>query len=441
MHPPDRYCVIGGGRIGLPISVRLSEVGCTVDVLEVDENRVLAINSSTSPFFEDGMQDSLSQAVQRGRIRATTDPKVMSECNIIISAIGTGINDDGTPDIASIESLVELISPNLRQGDLLILKTTLPIGTTERIAAMLSESSGLEMDQELLVAFCPERIVEGKAMFELATLPKIVGGVGKNSTKRAGEVMRLFGGEVIKVSNSRTSEMCKLLDNAYRMTRFGFSADVAAVAHRTGINAFEAIKAANRGYSRNDIPLPSIGVSGYCLTKDPYYLDSSAKSFWKQRGFPSTWVTARMAADLQTQEAVRILREEFGDSLGDKIIVVAGVTYKEGVDDTRLSHGREIISTLSPLCAEIRIWDPLAAEETIDGIPIQRNPSPVVGSDCILFTVPHGDFVSWSGNPKECYQMRTRLIFDGWGIFSDISKLEGVRIIGTGIGYDASSEN
>jgi len=433
--------VIGGGRIGLPISVRLSEVGCLVDILEIDENRVSTINSSTSPFFEEGMQKSLSQGVQGGRLRATTEPKVMSECNIIISAIGTGINDDGSPEIGSIESLVGLISPNLRKGDLLILKTTLPIGTTERVAAMLSESSGLELDRELLVAFCPERIVEGKAMFELATLPKIVGGVGENSTKRAGEVMELFGGEVIEVSNSRTSEMCKLLDNAYRMTRFGFSADVAAVAQRTGINAFEAIKAANKGYSRNDIPLPSIGVSGYCLTKDPYYLDSSAQSFWKQRGFPSTWIAARMAADLQTQEAVRILREEFDDSLGDKIIVVAGVTYKEDVDDTRLSHGREIISALSPLCSEVRIWDPLAAEETVDGLPVQRNPSPVIGSDCLLFTVPHGDFVSWSENPKECYQMRTRLIFDGWGIFSDNTELEGVKVIGTGIGHPASSEN
>ena len=109
--------MIGGGRIGLPISVRLSEVGCLVDILEIDENRVSTINSSTSPFFEEGMQKSLSQGVQGGRLRATTEPKVMSECNIIISAIGTGINDDGSPEIGSIESLVGLISPNLRKGD------------------------------------------------------------------------------------------------------------------------------------------------------------------------------------------------------------------------------------------------------------------------------------------------------------------------------------
>ena len=434
MSDGNRFCVIGAGRIGLPISVRLSEVGCSVRILEVDEDRVLEINSSRAPFFEEGMQESLTTGVSDGTLKATSDKSVISDCNVIISAIGTGINDDGTPDIDSLEDLVEMLATFLSSGDLLILKTTLPIGTTERISKMLAMRTGLKLDEELMVAFCPERIVEGKAMHELATLPKIVGGIGEKSSDKAASVMGLFGGNVVRVSNSRTAEMCKLLDNAYRITRFGFSADVAAVGQRTGIDAFEAIKASNDGYPRNNIPLPSVGVSGYCLTKDPYYLDSVVKEFWEERGFASTWVSARMAADMQTMESIKAIREEFGGSLEDRTIVVAGITYKENVDDTRLSHGREIIQHLEKECEEIRIWDPMSAEEELSGIPVSRDASVLVGSDCLLITVPHSDFISWAENPKECLEMRTKLIFDGWGIFSGLANDFDIRVIGTGIG-------
>ena len=434
MSEGDRFCVIGAGRIGLPISVRLSEVGCSVNILEVDEERVLEINSSRSPFFEEGMQESLSRGVGEGRIRATSDVSEISNCNVIISAIGTGIKEDGTPDIDSLEELVEMLAKFLSDGDLLILKTTLPIGTTERISKMLATRTGLKLDEELMMAFCPERIVEGKAMHELATLPKIVGGIGEKSADKAASIMGLFGGNVVRVADSRTAEMCKLLDNAYRITRFGFAADVAAVAQRTGIDAFEAIKASNNGYPRNNIPLPSVGVSGYCLTKDPYYLDSVVKDFWEERGFPSTWISARMAADMQTMESIIAIREEFDGSLENRVIVVAGITYKENVDDTRLSHGREIIQHLKPECEEIRIWDPMSAEDELFGIPVSRDASVLEGSDCLLITVPHTDFVSWADKPEESALMRTKLIFDGWGIFSGRNGDFGVRVIGTGIG-------
>ena len=144
--------------------------------------------------------------------------------------------------------MVNLLSPNLKSGDLVVLKTTLPIGATEEIASLLAKNSGLSLDEELFVAFSPERIVEGKAMEELRSLPKIVGGIGPNSADRACEAMGILGGRVIRVSDSRTAEMCKLMDNAYRMTRFGFSSDIALVSSINGIDAFEAIEAANLDY-------------------------------------------------------------------------------------------------------------------------------------------------------------------------------------------------
>jgi UDP-N-acetyl-D-mannosaminuronic acid dehydrogenase len=432
MHPAERICVIGAGRIGLPISVTLADRGCLVHVLERDQDRVSMVNSASAPFFEEGMSDALANAVHNGNLVATTDYSVIADCNVIISAVGTGVLEDGTPDIGSIDSLVKEISPHLNEGDLLLVKTTVPLGTTDKIASMLESESGLEIEKGILVAFSPERIVEGRAMEELTSLPKIVGGVGPNSTKRAMEVMSIFGGKVIEVSNSKTAELCKLLDNAYRMTRFGFSSDVAAVSWRNGINAIEAIKAANDEYPRNSIPLPAVGVSGYCLTKDPYYLDAAGFGNWVDRGFPSTWITARKAADLQIIEAISRIQDRLGQQLSGKVIVVAGVTYKEDVDDIRHSHGREIIKELRDLGGEVRIWDPCCKEEVVDGIEVSRSAGVVRDSDCLIITVPHNEFLSWSESPRELEEMNTKLVFDGWGIFFNKKVPENLDIIGIG---------
>ncbi len=434
MGAEDYFCVIGAGRIGLPISVTLASRGMKVLILEKDEVRCSMINNSESPFYEEDMIEKLKKAVEVNLLTATSDPSEISECNVYISAIGTGVLDDGTPDIRDIDALDKLVSPGLNAGDAIILKTTLPIGTTEKIARLIAESTGLELDEELSVAFCPERIVEGRAMHELEVLPKIIGGIGPKSASRAGEIMGVMGGEVIIVKDSRTAEMCKLLDNAYRMTRFGFSADVASVAWRNGIDAYEAINAANFQYERNNIPLPSIGVSGYCLTKDPYYLDAGAPDLWIERGFPSTWVGARRAADMQIGEAVSRISQEFPGGLSGRRVVIAGATYKENIDDIRLSHGREIASKVVEEGAKVSFWDPCTTERRIDGFEVHHSEECLKGSDALIITVPHREFVDWARKANELEEMEGYLIYDGWGIFSDVEiGIGGVRIIGTGV--------
>jgi len=428
-----RFCVIGAGRIGLPISVKLAEEGCPVKLLERDDERCLMINKSSAPFYEEGMQDSLAKAVSEGLLMSGSDPSVISDCNVIISAIGTGILEDGTPDIGGIESLVELLAPHLRHGDLVLLKTTLPIGTTEEIGALLAEASGLVLDDGLLIAFSPERIVEGRAMEELGSLPKIVGGVGPNSTSRACEVMSIFGGRVIEVSNAKTAEMCKLLDNAYRMTRFGFSADVATVALRNGIDAYEAISAANRDYPRNSIPFPSIGVSGYCLSKDPFYLEISAVEDWSSRGFQSVWMAARGAADYQISLTINELKSHFGGSLLGKRIVVAGATFKENVDDIRESHGVIIAELLSEAGCDVSFWDPVTSKKDIGGMTVHEGEDCVEGIDCLIITVPHSEFVAWANRLPEIGNAGLKCIYDGWGIIPrEIGGWDDFTLMGTG---------
>lgn len=424
-------CVIGAGRIGLPISVSLAMKGYRVLVLELDGGRCEEINNSRAPFYEDGMDDALAEVVTSGLLTASQDSSKISDCNVIISAIGTEVSDDGTPDVSAIGSMVGMLSPHLNSGDLFLLKTTLPIGSTQEIGEKLSENSGLALDEQLFVAFSPERIVEGRAMEELRSLPKIVGGVGPNSLSRATEVMSIFGGTVIQVSDSNTAEMCKLIDNSYRMTRFGFSSDVAAVSWRNGIDAYEAIKAANKDYPRNDIPLPSIGVSGYCLTKDPYYLSSASPEVWSSRGFESTWITARKAGDWQIEEAKSRIMGALGNDCVGKKAIVAGATYKEEVDDTRMSHGVELAMGLVDSGMEVEFWDPVVSDKEIEGLKVHNGPYCIQDADLLVFTVPHSKFIEWVENPTELESMRTQVIFDGWGLVGE-GFPEGSNVIGTG---------
>ena len=433
MRDDDSVCVIGAGRIGLPISVSLAQRGKKVRILDIDENRCSMINNAESPFFEEGMHEALESAVKDGTMKATSDPACISECGVVISAIGTGVSDDGEPDIESVNNLANMICKHLKSESVFILKTTLPIGSTKKIANVLSEKSGLVLEESLFVAFSPERIVEGKAMEELRSLPKIVGGIGKRSTELASEFMSIFGGRVIQVANPETAELCKLIDNAYRMTRFGFSSDVALVASQYGIDAYEAIRASNLDYNRNDIPLPSVGVSGYCLTKDPHYLEASGGEIWEKRGFGSTWINARKSADYQLEHALEALGRQLG-GLEGKIVVVAGLTYKENVDDTRQSHGVYLSKRMEEIGAEVRSWEPnIPLGGSLDTENF-HDESCLAGSDGIIFTVPHTEFIDWSRSPVGIESMRRRVIFDGWGIIDREKLPDGVTLIGTGRG-------
>ena len=225
----------------------------------------------------------------------------------------------------------------------------------------------------------------------------------------------------------------KLIDNAYRMTRFGFSSDVALVASQNGINAYEAINASNLDYERNNIPLPSVGVSGYCLTKDPHYLEASGGDIWEKRGFNSTWINARKSADYQLEHAIEEMSRSLGGVSG-KIIVIAGLTYKENVDDTRESHGVHLCNRFLELGAKVRSWEPNLSKIGIQDVENFHDESCLNGADGVIFTVPHKEFIEWKDNPVGVKEMRYGLIFDGWGIIEKEQLPDKISLIGTGKG-------
>jgi len=454
-----RVVVIGGGRIGLPMAVTAANAGHRVSIVDIAAATIDSINAGRAPFDEPGMGEDLANNVASGVLDATLSPAaVVGEAAVVLCAIGTGLCDDGTPDLSNLESFIESIGTLLNSGTLVVFKTTLPIGTTETLAEHLARASGMTLDEGLMVCFSPERIVEGKAMHEMKTLPKIIGGIGPNSTAAGAAFYETIGGKIITVSNTRTAELCKLLDNSYRMTRFGFSSDIAALARANEIDAYEAISAANKDYARNSIPLPSMGVSGYCLTKDPLYLDMAAGDLVKRRGFPTVWMAARRAAD----DLMITSRDAILASVADienPVIVVGGITYKENVQDVRESHGLALAEELrdavivattgvdmavgvaveaKTTSPEVRIWDPCLGDCAVGGFQVQADASAVLaGADMLVITVPHSEFVNLA-NARETLAsilnlMRSVRIHDGWGIFRTSVLPAGTHYEGCGI--------
>jgi nucleotide sugar dehydrogenase len=441
-----RVVVIGGGRIGLPMAVTAANAGHRVSIVDIAAATIDSINAGRAPFDEPGMGEDLANNVASGVLDATLSPAaVVGEAAVVLCAIGTGLCDDGTPDLSNLESFIESIGTLLNSGTLVVFKTTLPIGTTETLAEHLARASGMTLDEGLMVCFSPERIVEGKAMHEMKTLPKIIGGIGPNSTAAGAAFYETIGGKIITVSNTRTAELCKLLDNSYRMTRFGFSSDIAALARANEIDAYEAISAANKDYARNSIPLPSMGVSGYCLTKDPLYLDMAAGDLVKRRGFPTVWMAARRAAD----DLMITSRDAILASVADienPVIVVGGITYKENVQDVRESHGLNLAIELRHLGEGsgndagmlVRVWDPCLGQCSVSGFDVEGDASEVlVGADMLVITVPHSDFVNLANDRVRLVNslglMRSVRIHDGWGIFRSSILPVGTHYEGCGI--------
>ena len=199
--------------------------------------------------------------------------------DIYIITVGTPFDfKKKKPNISYFQKSIELVSKNLKVNDLVILRSTVPVGVSRKIAKpILEKNSNLKIGENLFLAYCPERTAEGQAIHELKNLPQIVGGFCEKSTELASRFFNEYTHTIIDVNDLESSEMCKLLDNTYRDTIFAYSNQMALLSEKIGLNLSNLIDKVNIGYERNKIPKPSPGVGGPCLTKDPYILNYNFK--------------------------------------------------------------------------------------------------------------------------------------------------------------------
>jgi UDP-N-acetyl-D-mannosaminuronic acid dehydrogenase len=280
-----KVCVIGMGYVGLTLAVTLHKHGISSCGVDVSEEVADGISQGKPHFYEEGLVPLL-HAQLKNDFYCTTETPHDNAVRVFIVAVGTAVKRK-TPQFGELNSAVRSIGRVLKRDDLVILRSTVPVGVTrEYVIPLLERESGLVVGDDFSVSFAPERTIEGKALHELKTLPQIIGGFDEKSIKRTRSIFETFAPRSVIVGSLEEAEMIKLLNNTYRDFNFAFANEFALACNALNIDTTRVIRAANDGYARDPIPLPSPGVGGYCLTKDPHLLSYSTRRKGYQMRLP-----------------------------------------------------------------------------------------------------------------------------------------------------------
>ncbi len=391
--------VVGFGYVGSSVGAVLADKRYQVTGIDTRSEIVDGINRGEVTINEPGLGDLVKQSVADGHLKATTDIAAVTENDVIIVTVGTPMADF-EPDTSQVAAACRDIAQHLRKGHLVILKSTVPPFTTEEMVLPILESSGLEVGKDFFLAFCPERLAEGKALRELQMLPIVVGGVDAASTEKAAEFWEeALGLPTIRVANARTAELSKLADNLWIDLNIAVGNELALLSEKLDIDVLEVIEAANslpKGRHHVNILLPSVGVGGSCLTKDPWFVDHMAKNHDIELHLPAT---GRNINDSMPRHTVRLIEEGLeaaGKRLADSTVTVLGLAFKDNTGDIRLTPTKPVVAFLEESGCNLRVFDPLVTDDDIKTItdiaPSPDLESALAGADCVAFLAGHDDF-------------------------------------------------
>jgi nucleotide sugar dehydrogenase len=352
-----RVAVVGAGKMGLPLAAQFASHGWRVTAVDVQQAVVDSINAGESHIGEEpGVAELVRSAHAAGRLRATTDGAAAArEADVVVLIVPVMLDDEQQPDYRHMDAAVDAIGPGVHESSLVIFETTLPVGDTRnRYAPRLEALSGLHADRDFFVAFSPERLYSGAALRNLATYPKLVGGIGPASTERAAAFYdAVVDTEVVAMSSAEAAEFSKLADTTYRDVNIALANEFARYAERVGVDVHEVIAAANsQPYSH--IHQPGLGVGGHCIPVYPHFLLSRAPEL-EMVGL------ARRTNDGQVGVAIKALQQELGGLEGVPILVL-GLTYRHGVKELAYSRALPLIERLTHQGAVISAYDPLLTE-------------------------------------------------------------------------------
>jgi UDP-N-acetyl-D-glucosamine dehydrogenase len=397
-QPQPRVVVVGQGYVGLPLAVAAADAGMDVTGVDSDKRRVDQLNAGSSP-VGDVSGAALAAVVSSGRYRASADFDAVAQADVVVLCVPTPYRDSG-PDLSFIEAAAASVAAHLRRGALVILESTTYPGTTEELLRPVLESgSGLRAGEAFHLVFSPERIDPGNAQYGLRNTPKIVGGLAAEGTEKAAAFYGAFVEHVVPVSNPKTAEMAKLLENTFRHINIALVNELAILSQDLGVDIWEVIDAA-ASKPVGFMPFyPGPGVGGHCIPVDPLYLS------WRVRQFGGAAKFIELARDVNAaMPAYCVTRVQ--DLLNDRAkplrgarILVLGVAYKPGVADLRESPAMPILDMLLRKGADVSYHDEFVpslviAGRVIDSVPLTE--AAVASSDAVVVVTNHPDVdYSW----------------------------------------------
>ncbi|MFF3444691.1 nucleotide sugar dehydrogenase [Streptosporangium sp. NPDC002721] len=401
---PDREnitaAVLGLGYVGSCVAAVLADRGVNVIGVDTDPVLVEELNSGHCRFSEAGLPELVARHAGTGRLRVTTSYEGVSEADVVIVAVGTPTGERGVMKESQLRGACEELGRHIRPGQLLVFKSTVPPGVTRTLALPLLERGGLVCGEDFGLAFCPERLSEGTALRELRSFPIIVGGWCADSTQAAVEFWRrAVGVEVIPVASLEAAEMVKLADNWWIDHNIALANELARLCAALEVDVLDIISAANsipKGNGNVNILLPSVGVGGSCLTKDPWMVWLAAR----QRGIDLLTIPAARevndsmpgyTSELIVEELVKLGRSPVGAK-----VAVLGLAFKNNTGDLRETPVRPVVEELRRVGAEVTLYDPLVdgdEAEKLFGLPQAPSLEEAVrGADCLAILAWHREF-------------------------------------------------
>lgn len=399
-----KACFMGLGYIGLPTAIIAAKEG-GVEIVGVDINPsvVEQTNAGHLHIIEPGMEEMLQDVVKSGKLHASTKPE---ESDAYFMVVPTPFKGNHEPDVSYVEAATRAVIPHLKEGDLYVIESTSPVGTTEQMARIIF-SERPELEGKIFIAYCPERVLPGNVIYELVHNDRVIGGLDEASTKKAQEFYGQFVKGTLHPTNARTAEMCKLTENSSRDVQIAFANELSLICDKAGINVWDLISLANK-HPRVNILQPGCGVGGHCIAVDPYFITAD---------FPAESKLIAAAREINNYKAFWCAEKVKNAMLEFELkhhrkptVAMMGLAFKPDIDDLRESPAKQIVSRVMQSCnnADILVVEPNVKTHNVFKLTDYKEAYDK--ADIVVFLTAHKPFKSlpWSDD---------KVILDFCGIF------------------------
>lgn len=377
--------IIGLGYIGLPTAALIASKKIPVHGTDINSEVVDTINKGKIHIVEPDLDGLVKHVVEEGYLKAHTTPV---EADVYVIAVPTPVREDHSPDLTYVENAIRNILPYLKEGNLIIIESTSPVGTTEKMRELIYQERP-ELKDKIHMAYCPERVLPGKVLYELVHNDRAIGGIDEESTRQAISFYKHFVKGDLYPTNARTAEMVKLVENASRDVQIAFANELSLISDQAGIDVWELIELANK-HPRVNILRPGTGVGGHCIAVDPWFIISdysdSARLIRTAREvntYKTEWVIGKIA-----KEAA-----EFEKKYGRKPKIAAmGLAFKPDIDDLRESPALYVARVLKMNGHDILAVEPNLNGNHFDEFALHSANEAVEKADIVAFLVGHSAF-------------------------------------------------
>lgn len=382
-----KACFMGLGYIGLPTAIIAAKHGIQVTGVDINPKVVEMTNQGKLHIIEPGLEEILQEVVKSGALKASTNPE-LSEAYFMV--VPTPFKGNHEPDISYVEAATRAVLPILKEGDLYVIESTSPIGTTEKMQRLIF-SERPELKDKIYIAYCPERVLPGNVIYELVHNDRVIGGINPQSTREAIKFYSQFVQGTLHSTNSKTAEMCKLTENSSRDVQIAFANELSLICDKAGINVWELINLANK-HPRVNILQPGCGVGGHCIAVDPYFITAEfpieSQIIAKAReinNYKSFWCAEKVQNEMLKFELEHHRKP---------IVAMMGLAFKPNIDDLRESPAKYIITKVMQSCnnANILVVEPNVKNHNV--FKLTDYNEAYDKADIVVFLTAHDSFKS-----------------------------------------------